>query len=61
MEALKNKGYFLVILPGDLQVNDTDVHHPWKSSYREKESLLMIEKLQENQDKIASPNRDEII
>ena len=55
------KGYFLVILPGYLQVNDTDVHHPWKSSYREKELLLMIEKLQENPDKIASPNRDEII
>ena len=48
-EALKKKGYFLVILPegitGDLQVNDTDVHHPLKSlksSYQEKESLLLI-------------------
>ena len=34
-EALKKKSYFLVILPGaitgDLQVNDTDVHHPLKS------------------------------
>ena len=64
-ESLKKKGYFLVILPGgitgDLQVNDTDVHHPLKSSYREKESLLMIKKLQENPDKIPSPNRDEIM
>ena len=55
-EALKKKDYFLVILPGritgDLQVNGTDVHHPLKSSYQEKESLLMIEKLQENPDKI---------
>ena len=48
-KALKKKGYFLVILPegitGDLQVNDTDVHHPLKSlksSYQEKESLLLI-------------------
>ena len=61
MEALKKKGYFLVILPGDLKVNDTDVYHPWKSSYREKELLLMIEKLQENPDKTSSANRDEII
>ena len=64
-EALKKKGYFLVILlgsiTGDLQVNDTDVYHPLKSSSREKESLLMIEKLQENPDKIPSPNRDEIM
>ena len=62
-EALKKKGYFLVILPGgitgDLQVNDADVHHPLKSSYREKESLLMIEKLQENPDTIPLQNRHE--
>ena len=55
-EALRKKSYFLVILPaaitGDLPVNDTDVHHPLKSSYREKESVLMVEKLQENLDKI---------
>ena len=64
-KALKKKGYFLVILPGcitgDLQVNDTDVHHTLKSSIREKESLLMIERLQENPGQIPSPNRDEIM
>ena len=42
-------------------MNDTEVHHPLKSSYREKQSLLMIEKLQENPDKIPSANRDEIM
>ena len=64
-EALKRKGYFSVILPGgiigDLQVNDTDIYHPLKSLYREKESLLMIEKLQENPDKIPLSKRHEIM
>ena len=45
----------------DLQVNSAEVHHPSKSKHREKGSLLMIEKLQENPDKIPSPNRDEIM
>ena len=57
-KALKKKGYLLVILlggiTGDLQVNDTDVCHPFKPSRREKELLLMIEKLQENPEKIPS-------
>ena len=47
--SLGKRGYFLVIPPrgitGDLQVNDTDPHHPLKTLYREKEALLMIEKL----------------
>ena len=64
-ESLSKRGYFLVILPGgitgDLQVNDTDLHHPLKTSYREKETALMIEKLRENPDKIPSPSRDEIM
>ena len=54
-----------MILPGgitgDLQVNDTDLHHPLKASYREKEAALLIEKLRENPDKILSPRRDEIM
>ena len=45
-ESLSKRGYFLVILPGgitgDLQVNDTDLHHPLKAPYREKEATLMI-------------------
>lgn len=55
----------MVILPGritgDLEVNDTAVHHDLKSSYRAKESLLMIEKLRSNPSKIPSHSRDEII
>ena len=64
-EALYKKGYFLVILPGgitgDLQVNDTDLHHPAKFSYREKEAALMIEKLRANPEKIPTPNRDDVM
>ena len=54
-----------MILPGgitgDLQVNDTDLHHSLKASYLEKEGALMIEKLRENPDKIPSPRTDEIM
>ena len=64
-DALYDQGYFLVILPGgitgDLQVNDTDLHHPLKSAYREKESELMIKKLQDDPNKIPSPSRDDIM
>ena len=64
-DALYDQGYFLVILPGgitgDLQVNDTDLHHPLKSAYREKESELMIKKLRDDPSKIPSPSRDEIM
>ena len=63
-EALKKRGYVLIVLPGgitdDRQVNDTDLHHDLKSSYRQK-SLLMIEKLHSNRNKIPSPSRDEIM
>ena len=64
-ESLTKRGYFLVILPGgitgDLQVNDTDLHHPLKTSYHEKGTALMIEKLREYPDKIPSHSRDEIM
>ena len=38
-------------ITGDFQENDTDLHHDLKSSYRQ-ESLLMIEKLRSNPNKI---------
>ena len=64
-KSLAKRGYFLVILPGgitgDLQVNDTDLHHSLKTSYREKEAALMIDKLRENPDKVPSPSRDDIM
>ena len=62
---MSKKDFFLVILPGgitgDLQVNDTDLHHSLKASHRQKEAALMIEKVRENPDKIPSPTRDEIM
>ena len=64
-ESLAKRDYFLVILPGgltgDLQVNDTDLHHSLKTSYREKETVLMIEKLRKNPDKVPFPSRDDIM
>ena len=55
----------MVILPGgitgDLQVNDTDLHHPLKILYREKESALVIDLLTENPGKIPAPNRDQMM
>ena len=42
-------------------MNDTDLHHPLKALYREKEAALMIEKLRESPDKIPSPSRYEIM
>ena len=62
-EVLWKKGYFLVILPGgitgDLQVNNTDMHCPFKALYRDKESALMIQKLQEHPNKVPSLTRDD--
>ena len=50
-----------MILPGgitgDLQVNDIDLHHPLKASWREKEAALVIEKLRETPDKIPCSTR----
>ena len=64
-ESLSKRGYFLVILPGgitgNLQVNDTDLHHPLKTSHREKKATLMTENLRKHPDKIPSPSRAEII
>ena len=64
-EALWKKGYFLVVLPlgitGELKVNDTDMHHPFKALYCDKESALMIEKLQEHPNEVPSLTRDDIM
>ena len=64
-DSLLKRGYFLIVMgggiTGDLQVNDTDMHHPLKEAYREKESSLMIEKLRENPEKIPSSSRNDIM
>ena len=54
-----------MILPrgvtGDLQISNTDLYHPIKSLYHEKEAALLIEKLRENLDKILSSSKDGIM
>ena len=46
-QALLKKGYVLVGIgggiTGDVQINETDMHAPLKSKYRELEAELMIE------------------
>ena len=46
-------------ITGDLQLNNTDLHHPLKASYRKKEAASVIEKLRENPDNISCPSRGE--
>ena len=54
----------MVIVPGgitgDLQVNSAALSHPLKTSYRGKETLLMIEKSEEHPNKVPTPNRNEV-
>ena len=51
-QALLTRGYILVCIgggiTGDIQVNDTQVHHMLKKEYRERESALMLQQLTEN-------------
>ena len=48
-------------ITGDVQINDTDLHSPLKSKYREKEMALMLEQLREHPGKIPKPSRDEMM
>ena len=46
---------------GDIQVNDTHLHHLLKVKYRSKEQELMINKLRLDKNKIPCPERDEMM
>ena len=48
-------------ITGDIQVNDTHVHHKLKIAYRELESKMMLEKLRQEPHKIPTPNRDDMM
>ncbi len=48
-------------ITGDIQANDTALHHRLKVVYRGKEEKLMLQKLRANPDKIPSPTRDEMM
>ena len=64
-QALLKKGYVLVGIgggiTGDVQINETDMHAPLKSKYRELEAELMIEQLQSNPNKIPQPSKDDMM
>ena len=64
-QDLSKKGYVLVGIgggiTGDVQINDTDMHAPLKSKYRELEAELMIEQLRSNPNKIPKPSKDDMM
>ena len=63
--ALRNRGYIPIFfgggITGDLQVNDTHIHHRLKAAYRQLESELMLEKLRAEPNKVPAPTRDEMM
>ena len=64
-QALRAIGYIPICIgggiTGDIQINDTHVHHKLKMAYREREAKLMLEMLNEHPNKIPSPTRDDIM
>ena len=64
-QAFLARGYILVCsgggVTGDVQVNDTHVHHLLKKEYRERESKLMLQQLTENRNKVPNPSRDDMM
>ena len=50
-----------VFFVGDIQINDTHLHAPLKANYRREESKLMMQRLEENPDKVPNPTRDEMM
>ena len=51
-QDMLTRGYILVVIgggiAGDIQINDTHLHHPLKQRYRESETTVMLEQLSEN-------------
>ena len=64
-QALWKRGYILVVIGGGItgfvQVNDTHLHRALKMEYKNKESLLMLEKLKDNPQKVPAPDRIEMM
>ena len=64
-KKLLAKGYILVIIgggiTGDIQINDTHLHHQLKAKYRERECELMLKKLRTDPTKIPAPTRDDMM
>ena len=65
-QALWNRGYIILAIIGGgitgfVQVNGTHLHKSLKSEYRKKESELMLEKLQNDPQKLPAPDRNEMM
>ena len=64
-KVLYERGYILVVIgggiTGDVKVNDTHIHRPIKWHYRDEEAELMIHKLNENKNKVLTPDRSDVI
>ena len=64
-EAFLARGHILVVIgggiTGDIQVNDTHIHHHLKKEYREHEAQLMFDQLKADPTKIPSPSRGEMM
>ena len=58
-------GYVFVIIGRSttvfVQANDTQLHKPLKSDCRKEESKLMLRKLQNDQQKVPAPGRNEMM
>ena len=61
-KALRERGWVLTVfgggITGDLQVNDTHLHHPLKTNYRIREEIHYRELLKQKPDKIPTMDRD---
>jgi hypothetical protein len=64
-DAMLQRGYILICIgggvTGDIQVNDTHVHHQLKKHYRQYEAQLMIDQLTANPGKIPNPSKNEMM
>ena len=64
-KVLYERGYILVVIgggiTGDVEVNDTHIHCPLKQHYRDEEAELMIRKLNENKNKVPTPDHSDVI
>ena len=64
-EAFSKRGYVPRIIgggiPGDIQINDTDIHQSLKEKYQSLEQQLMIDQLKADPKRIPLPSRDGIM
>ena len=48
-------------MTGDVQINDTDAHCPFKREYRDEELALMLRRLEVDKGKIPSASREDMV